>query len=511
MRQHRKGPGPDALSILTVDDDPIMTATIQSYFQRSGYRVDGENDPVQAIERIRHGHYDILLLDYLMSPICGDQVVEEIRQFNQDVFIILLTGHRNMVPPIKTVRTLDIQGYYEKSDRFDQLELLVEACAKAIRQMRTVRSYKDGLSSILDSLPKIYDLTTAGHISDTILRTAAQLVDCTSVVTTMDTTRCPLPPPQEVGASTFLSRGRGDQFSAPTPQQARELLQALEGKRFLIRDRQVIFPFLDNDQHPMGLLAVEPKEPLASHQLQLLEVFSSQVSSALCNAFLHTLSQNNQKKLEDAYAQMKGSYLEMVSAMRHIVDTKDIYTRGHSDRVSYYAAKLGQRLGLSPHHCEKLHITGLFHDLGKLSIPDEILRKNGQLSQEEYEIIKTHPRKGAELLSVITQFHPILPGVLSHHERIDGTGYPDGLKGEDIPEDARIIAVADAFDAMTSDRQYRQRLDLDAALAELERSRGTQLDPLLVDAFVSMVREPAFFPAMEQSIRETRLPQRTPR
>ena len=126
------------ISILTLDDDPIITSTIQAYFQRSGYQVDIENDPHAAIERVRTGSYDILLLDFLMTPICGDQVVEEIRKFNEDLYIILLTGHKSMAPPVKTIRQLDIQGYYEKDDRFDQLELLVESCVKSIKQMRTM-------------------------------------------------------------------------------------------------------------------------------------------------------------------------------------------------------------------------------------------------------------------------------------------------------------------------------------------------------------------------------------
>lgn len=130
------------ISILTLDDDPIITDTIQAYFRRSGYHVDIENDPNAAIERVRNGKYDILLLDFLMTPICGDQVVEEIRKFNQDIYIILLTGHKSMAPPVKTIRQLDIQGYYEKDDRFDQLELLVESCVKSIRQMRTIREYQ---------------------------------------------------------------------------------------------------------------------------------------------------------------------------------------------------------------------------------------------------------------------------------------------------------------------------------------------------------------------------------
>ena len=134
------------ISILALDDDPVMTLTLQSYFQNAGYAVETCNDPEAAVEVVRNGHFDILLLDFLMTPICGDQVVERIRQFNTDLFIILLTGHKSMAPPIKTIRALDIQGYYEKSDRFDQLELLVETCVKSVQQMRTIRSQNEALT-----------------------------------------------------------------------------------------------------------------------------------------------------------------------------------------------------------------------------------------------------------------------------------------------------------------------------------------------------------------------------
>ena len=143
-------------SILTVDDDAIMTSTLKSYFEHSGYIVETENNPSAAIERVRNGKFDILLLDFLMSPICGDKVVEEIRSFNKDIYIILLTGHKSMAPPIKTIREPDIQGYYEKSDRFDQLELLVESCTKSIMQMRTIRGYQDELSPMYQNLKDNY-------------------------------------------------------------------------------------------------------------------------------------------------------------------------------------------------------------------------------------------------------------------------------------------------------------------------------------------------------------------
>ena len=501
MRLYKRTASESAFSILTLDDDPIMTATIQAYFQRSGYLVDVENDPHRAIERVRNGSYDILLLDFLMTPICGDQVVSQIRQFNQDIFIILLTGHKSMAPPIKTVRELDIQGYYEKSDRFDQLELLVESCSKSIRQMRTIRSYKEGLNSIVESLPEIYELSSMERITDSILHTVSSLLPTTSVILTLDTDY--LQPSTSVSQPRrFSSRAVGEGFSALTTQQTEALLAELEKSSSLVRDTQVLLPIVDSTQFRVGLLSIQFAQPPKYDHIQLLEVFARQVSSAICNARLHALVQEKNNQLDQAYMQMQNSYLEMISTMRRVVDAKDTYTRGHSDRVSYYAHQIAMALGRDYDTCERVRLAGLFHDVGKLFVPDEILLKPSSLSEKEYLVVKSHPRNGFDLLSVITQFRSILPAVLSHHERIDGRGYPDGLVGDQIPEEARIIAVADTFDAMTSNRQYRKALPLDRALEEQERCKGTQLDANLVDIFHSLIRERSFWQTMQEYLND---------
>lgn len=491
MRLHKQTAAGSAFSILTLDDDPIMTSTIQAYFQRSGYLVDVENDPQRAIERIRQGQYDILLLDFLMTPICGDQVVEQVRQFNSDIFIILLTGHKSLVPPIKTIRALDIQGYYEKSDRFDQLELLVESCVKSIRQMRTVKRYKDGLAAIMESLPQIYNLESMDHITDSILATASSLLPCTNVALVLND---PLTAStQALEPKQFYSRFAGEHPSALDAQQIQQILDALNGHSSLVQDSTLLLSLLDNEQHLMGFLSMQLQGPPKYDQTQLMEVFARQISSAISNIHLHTLLQEKNHQLDHAYSQLKNGYLEMISTMRRVVDAKDTYTRGHSDRVSYYAEQIALRLGRDPQFCERVRLAGLFHDVGKLSIPDEVLLKPGRLTEEEYEMIRRHPDNGAELLSVISQFRPILPAVRSHHERFDGLGYPDGLAGEAIPEEARIIAVADTFDAMTSDRQYRKSLGFRQAMEEMGRCKGTQLDAHLVDVFQAMVQDPQFW------------------
>ena len=316
------------ISILTVDDDPIITSTIKDYFKQSGYTVDIENDPVAAIERVREGSYDIMLLDFLMSPICGDQVVEEIRKFNTDIYIVLLTGHKSMAPPVKTIRQLDIQGYYEKDDRFDQLELLVESCVKSIRQMRIIREYQEDLAK---------------------------------------------------------------------------------------------------------------------------------------------------------------AYMQTIETLRYVVETRDKETKGHSERVSGLGAELAREFGMPEEQVEMIRVAGLFHDIGKIGVPDIILLKNGPLSDQEFLEIKKHPAEGEKILQTYSPFAKLLPIVRGHHERFDGRGYPDGLAGEEICLGARVIAVADSFDAMVSNRTYRRGLSFERTMEELERGKNAQFDERVVVALYRLI------------------------
>lgn len=323
-----KATQPVQISILTVDDDPIITSTIKNYFERSGYSVDIENDPLQAIERVRNGKYDIMLLDFLMSPICGDQVVEEIRKFNKDLFIVLLTGHKSMAPPVKTIRQLDIQGYYEKDDRFDQLELWVESCVKSIKQLRTIRAYQEDISR---------------------------------------------------------------------------------------------------------------------------------------------------------------AYMQTIETLRYVVETRDSETRGHSERVSCLASAIAEEMGLKAAEVDMIRTAGLFHDIGKVGVPDAILLKNGPLTSEEYGQIKQHPAIGEKILSTYSPFAELLSIVRGHHERLDGSGYPDGLSREEICLGAKIIAVADSFDAMISNRTYRKGLGLDKTTEELLEHKGRQFDPEVINGLFRLM------------------------
>ena len=179
----------------------------------------------------------------------------------------------------------------------------------------------------------------------------------------------------------------------------------------------------------------------------------------------------------------------MLSVLSRAIETRDAYTRGHSARVTAIAEAIARRLEWDEEQLDLLQIGGPLHDIGKLAISDEVLGKPGRLDDQELAQIREHPRLGARLLLRLAAFRGALPYVLYHHERWDGTGYPTGRAGEQIPVQARVLAVADAFDAMTSDRPYRPALSHHEALAEVERCSGSQFDPAIVDIFLELFTE----------------------
>lgn len=321
--------------IIAVDDESGIVDSLSIFLKRSGYNFTGVTNPLEAIERVRNEHFDLMILDFIMDPIHGDQVVEEIRKFDKELYILLLTGHKDLAPPLETIRMLDIQGYCEKSDKFDQLLLLIESGIKSIEQMNEIKRMNEELSQTYEKLEK--------------------------------------------------------------------------------------------------------------------------------------------------------AYLDSIQTLRYTVEAKDPYTRGHSDRVSEFSVLIGENLNMSEEDLKTLRVGGLFHDIGKIGIPDSILLKESKLTDDEYSQIKNHPSIGAHILCNAEVFKDIIPIVKHHHERYDGNGYPGKLKGEEIPFMARIAAVADTFDAMTSKRTYRNALDIEVVKSEIERCSGTQFDPQIAKVFLDIL------------------------
>lgn len=204
---------------------------------------------------------------------------------------------------------------------------------------------------------------------------------------------------------------------------------------------------------------------------------------------LFRLQNQMEQELQIKTEKLSHVYLQVVEAMSRAIDAKDTSTNGHSARVADYARQIAKRAGYSERQQQQIYIMGLLHDMGKIGVADSIINKPAKLDDEEYELIKRHSVIGADILQTISEFPELSVGARWHHERFDGKGYPDRLSGTDIPETARIIAVADTYDAMTSRRSYRSALPQAVVRAEFERCRGTQFDPRFADIMISMIDE----------------------
>jgi putative nucleotidyltransferase with HDIG domain len=218
--------------------------------------------------------------------------------------------------------------------------------------------------------------------------------------------------------------------------------------------------------------------PFNDHDLHLLIALGAQASISIENARL--------------YSTMEEIYINTIAALAAAIDAKDSYTHGHSERVTHYSIALAETLNLSEMEIKLIKQAAILHDVGKIGIADSILCKPGKLSDDEFLTIRTHPDKGSKIINKIKFMGKIDLYIRHHHERYDGTGYPDKLKGKNIPLGARIISISDTFDAMTSTRSYRKALSIEIAKNELIRCKGTQFDPELVDIFVSLIEKDQF-------------------
>lgn len=235
------------------------------------------------------------------------------------------------------------------------------------------------------------------------------------------------------------------------------------------------------DNRPLGVLFGANK---------LDDSHISSIDTKLCDSLANSLSIFLENRM--LYDDMQAMFLGTLHALTSAIDAKDSYTHGHSERVALMSRQLAEAAGLDQHTVERIYIAGLVHDVGKIGVPEAVLCKPGRLTKEEFDLIKMHPEIGGRILQDIRQMQDLIPGVMHHHERWDGRGYPHNLKGIEIPLFGRVIGLADSFDAMSSNRTYRDAMPLDEVLAEIERCAGAQFDPALAKVFLKLDFEPYF-------------------
>ncbi len=314
--------------ILIIDEDVNMMEILTEILGKYGHIVSTFTEPVSAIEALKNDHYDILIINYLMAPVTGDKVVELVREFNKEIYIILMSMHKDLTPSIESMQNLDIQAYFEKSSRFDQLIIFIQTGIKYIEQLN---------------------------------------------------------------------------------------------------------------------------------------------------------------KIKNMQLQMEQYLLDFAKILLNTVAAKDNYTEEHSKRVSKFCALFAKFLNLDSLSTNNLVTAASFHDVGKIGIPDKILLKEGKLTDDEYNTIKLHSIIGANIFAVSDTFKDIVPIIKYHHERFDGKGYPEALKGTQIPYLSRILAVCDTFDAIVSRRPYKDENTIEFAIEEIKKNSKTQFDENIALKFLEFL------------------------
>jgi putative nucleotidyltransferase with HDIG domain len=226
----------------------------------------------------------------------------------------------------------------------------------------------------------------------------------------------------------------------------------------------------------LNLIRSTGSAAFSSIDLEIITVLASQASISIENARL--------------YQSIRDNYLKTVRGFALAVEAKDRYTHGHSENVMKYTVMLARKLGLSEQEIDQIKYAGLLHDIGKIGVSESILNKPGRLTDDEFGEIKKHPDLGARIISDVPFLKSLVPLIRHHHEFFNGKGYPDGIAGEEIPFGARILGIADAYEAMTSNRPYRKALEQNVAMGILTEEKGKQFDPNIVDAFIQLLSEP---------------------
>lgn len=264
------------------------------------------------------------------------------------------------------------------------------------------------------------------------------------------------------------------------------------GKTFILNASPIIL-----DGNTAGVLhsisdITDHKESLKSKD-ELIDIYTTtlnELKSQAVNAqkgrdaFLNMLEDVN-----DSYKELEELFLKLILVMVNALDAKSPWTKGHSERVSMYAEQIAKELLIDQDEIKNIRLAGLLHDIGKIGTYDYLLNKPDKLTMEEFDIVKKHPVQGADILKDIKQLNEIIPFIRYHHEKLDGNGYPEKIRGEKIPLGARILHVADSFDSMTSDRPYRPAPGIEFALSELEKYKGSQFDQDVVEAFLNVLKK----------------------
>ena len=469
--------------MLVVDDDREVCDLVGELFAgQNDIQVSCCTDPRDALEQLQYRPVDVVLTDLYMGKYSGMDILESTRELHPDAVVIMMTGQPSVENAIAAMR----RGAYDYVLKPFDIHSLRRTVGRAVERRRLFTE-----NAHLTQLVNLYQLshaaTSKADLQD-IVQLALQAIEAEFapdfavmfLATSGSATEALASSGEPLGndEDAFFRAQDGLSLEAlETGEPAVALVPAHRNARHAQSNPQlsasrIVYPFRAGER-VVGLINLQcpPRpEPVNAGDLKTLSILAGQVGGAL----------ENRRLLEG----VQSAYVDMVHALASALDARDRNTRDHTTRVCHLAEAIAREIGWPEERMTELWLGCILHDIGKIGVPDTILQKPGPLTAQEYEQMKSHTVQGARMVEAIPYLAPAIPYILYHHEKYDGSGYPSGLEGTDIPEEARLLAVVDTFDAIISDRPYRRGRSVAVALAEIQACSGTQFDPSIVAAFL---------------------------
>ncbi len=468
-------------NILVVDDEQEICDIIRESLSSAEYRVTTLTDSSKALEYLDNHPVDLVLTDMVMDEYSGLQILEAAQAKQQDVMVILMTAH----PTVKMAISVLKKGAYDFLVKPFKLDLLKSAIHRALSHQRALRENVH-LRGQIEFL-KVANAHTSGIEIETFLEmvmdsckkelgaTAVGLIEIDP--NTKEPIRWNSITDDDELEAVVVDASIIDKFAG-----TRRTKPVIEGKRITSKEQPIIRMsiyqplYIRRTLHGVISLVIDSVfGQVTPGQLDVLAILTNSAASAIANYNL--------------YQDLQHSYLEAIHGLANAIEARDKYTAGHTDRVCKLAELIAIELDWDDKQLLGLTMGCTLHDIGKLAVPDSILNKPNALTKDEAKQMRKHPEMGLKIIKGIDLFKPAIPFIYSHHERWDGKGYPRGLKGEEIPLEGRLLAVADTFDAILSHRPYRKGASLQSAVDELVKYRGVQFDPMIVDIFLRVLKE----------------------
>lgn len=492
----------EAARILVVDDEKVIREILAEFLTLEGYHVASAEDGQKALEELRLRAYDLVISDLKMPRLSGLQLLEKLTEENINVLTVIMTGFGTVETAIEAMK----RGAYDYILKPFKVEEVIHVVQRGLyrqqlqaenirlREALTIYQVSEALATSLD----------LDHILDTILKAA--LAETDADVATLHL--------RDLRTGRYEERVKlvgpaADAPAVPTP--AFELLvERFDRGQPVVSHGESASRFFVGAAAPGGELQSFLSVPLQvgaavigvlnvysftrgkkfdeGHR-KMLTVLGSRAAGAIDNARLYDDLRMRNDELRAANEVLEETFQSTVAGFAQALEETDLYTRGHSERVARYAELIARGLTLPDPEIRRIVEAGVMHDIGKLGVRYDMLNKPGKLTPDEVRVFRQHPEKGKRILDPVPCLHGLIDGCWCHHEWWDGGGYPRGLSGHNIPLVGRIVAVADAYDAMTSDRAYRRALPHEVAVGEIDRCAGTQFDPELAELFVKLIEE----------------------